>query len=207
MHTPRILLITDAAYPEAVVLRAVEAAARALPTGAFAVQLREKETARDLLKWATRLRGVTRELGVPLVVNTDVQLAREVGADGVHFGGGATAEEVLAGRGLWRSMAAHSDKDVTLAREREVDAVLVSPIFATPGKGEPRGVEALRRAIAIAEGRVRVIALGGIGRGEAGKCGEAGAHGVAVIRGLLAEGDVARAARGLFEGVTGEPAT
>jgi thiamine-phosphate pyrophosphorylase len=197
MQTPRVLLITDAAYPEEVVLRVIEAAARVLPAGAFAVQLREKGRV-DRAAWATRLRGVTRELGVALVVNGNVRLAREVGAEGVHFGGGATAAEVEVGRGLWRSMAAHRDEDVTEARGRGVDAVLVSPIFASPGKGAPRGVEAVKRAVELAEGALAVLALGGIGVAEATACREVGADGVAVIRALLGAREPGRVASQLL---------
>jgi len=197
MRTPRVLLITDAAYSDETMVAVIEATARALPEGAFAVQLREKARG-DRAAWARRLREVTRGLGVGLVVNGDVRLAREVGAEGVHFGAEATARAVAEGEGMWRSMAAHRDEDVTEARRRDVDAVLVSPIFATPGKGDPRGLGALTRARELAGGGVTVIALGGIGVQEAGACREAGADAVAVIRALLGAGDVAGAARGLL---------
>jgi thiamine-phosphate pyrophosphorylase len=181
MQTPRVLLITDAAYPDETVLRVIEAAGRALPTGSFAVQLRDKARA-GRADWARRVREATRAVGVAMVVNGDVKLARDVAADGVHFGGDVMVEEVT---GMWRSMAAHRDEDVIVARERGVDAVLVSPIFETPGKGAARGVAALERAATLAEGKLGVIALGGVGVPEAAACFAAGAVGVAVIRALL----------------------
>jgi thiamine-phosphate pyrophosphorylase len=201
MQTPRVLLITDAAFPDEKVLAVIAAAGRALPAGAFAVQLRE--TGRpDRAAWARRLRDVTRGLGVGLVVNGDVRLAHAVGAEGVHFGGGATREEIAEGEGMWRSMAAHRDEDVVEARVCGVDAVLVSPIFATPGKGDPRGVGALTRARELLGEGVAVIALGGVGVREAGACKGAGADGVAVIRALRGASDVVGVLRGLLGAMT-----
>ena len=75
------------------------------------------------------------EAGALLVVNGDAGLARDVGADGVHLGGGAGdvgGGAVARGSPAWVSVAAHSDDDVTAARDGEgADAVLVSPVFAT----------------------------------------------------------------------------
>lgn len=184
MRTPRVLLITDPRFADEVVLRAIDAAGRALPSGDFAVQLRDKARP-DRAGWASQLREVTLALGVPLIVNGDVALARAVRADGVHFGGAATDDEVASGERLWRSVAAHADDDVARACARGVDAVLVSPIFASPGKGEPRGVAALRSAADIARARLAVLALGGVGEREVDACRDAGADGIAVIRALL----------------------
>ncbi len=164
------------------------------------MQLRDRTRGReDRAAWARRLREVTLSLRVPLIVNGDVALAREVGADGVHFGGDATPVDVAAAAGLWRSVAAHCDEDVVQARAAEVDAALVSPIFASSGKGAPRGVVALARAARIAEGKLAVVALGGVGTAEARACFEAGADGVAVIRALLCAARPGEVARGLCE--------
>lgn len=184
MRTPRVLLITDPSYPDDTVLRVVAPAARALPPGTFAVQLRDKERP-DRAAWASRLRMVTRELGVPLLVNGDASLARAVGAEGVHFPSDASDSAIEEARDLWRSVAAHDDAAVTRARGLGVDAVLVSPIYATPGKGPARGTDALSRAVVLAGGELAVIALGGVSVSNVAQCAEAGADGVAVIRALL----------------------
>jgi thiamine-phosphate pyrophosphorylase len=202
MRTPRILLITDPAYEEDAVLRAIDEVSRAVPEGAFAVQLRDKtRPTHACADWAFRLRAWTLARRVPLVVNGDVALARAVAADGVHFGAGATAASIEAASGLWRSTVAHVDQDIGAARLARLDAVLVSPIFETPGKGAVRGVGALARALSLADGALAVIALGGVDVGNAPLCFSAGAYGVAMIRGLLRAGDPAREARGLLAGL------
>ena len=196
MRTPRVLLITDPAYADDAVVRVVTLAARALPSGAFAVQLRDKGRA-GRAPWGTRLRVVTGELGVPLIINGDAALARAVGADGVHFPSNAEDSVVEEARDLWRSVAAHDDAGVERASLLGVNAVLVSPIFTTPGKGPPRGTKALSRAVALARGELAVIALGGVRVTDVIACYEAGADGVAVIRALLDASQPEEAARAL----------
>jgi thiamine-phosphate pyrophosphorylase len=202
MRAPRVLLITDAAFDDRVVLSVIERAGRALPAGDLAVQLRDKGRP-DRAAWARTIREATRVVGVPFVVNWSsesdggVALARAVGADGVHFGRGATEAAVASAAGLFRSSAAHSDDDVVRARAAGLDAVLVSPIFASPGKGEPRGVGALAAARAIGGSSLAVLALGGVSSAESRACRAAGADGVAVIRALLGAEDPAAAAVGL----------
>jgi len=67
--------------------------------------------------------------------------------------------------------------------------VLVSPIYLVPGKGAPRGVGAIAAARRT---KKRVYALGGITPYNVQMC--AAAHGVAVIRALLAADDPAKVA-------------
>ncbi|MDB4947204.1 MAG: Thiamin-phosphate pyrophosphorylase, partial [Labilithrix sp.] len=114
-----------------------------------------------------------------------VALAGEL-AEGAHVPQPAGLHDARAalGAAAWLTTAAHDEDDVAGALRGGADAVLVSPIFATPGKGVPRGVQALTAACALASGAVEVVALGGVDVDQAAMCAAAGAHGVAVIRAL-----------------------
>ena len=200
---PRILLVTDPAHDDDAIVRVVEACVAALPRGAFGVQLRDKERPRaSLAAFGARLRTATRpggEARAQLFVNGDVEIARDVDADGVHLGTDVarveSARRILGPRALV-SLAAHDDAELRAALDAGASAALVSPIFATPGKGAPRGLDALRSARAILRvhdphharedgAGFAIYALGGVDEGNAAACIEAGADGVAVIRALL----------------------
>ncbi len=196
---PRVVLVTDPSFADDVIVRCVEAVAAALPPGAFCVQLRDKRRLVSSLRMmAIRLRTATQRAGARLVINGHARLARDVGADGVHLGGGAgTVADARSafGRPAWISVAAHSDDDVRRAVDGGADAVLVSPIFATRAprissgsfdEKQPRGLDALRSARSIAGKRVAVFALGGVTLERVRPCADAGADGVAVLRALLA---------------------
>jgi thiamine-phosphate pyrophosphorylase len=208
----RLILITDPAFGDDVVVRRVRAVGLALPRGALSIQLRDKHRPRIALRvFAAELRRVTRSVGAALIVNGDAIVARDVGADGVHLGGdtrdalGIAAARAIVGPHAWVSVAAHSDDDVRRAAAEGADAVLVSPVFATRGPSvaaspkPPRGLGAIRSARQSAPARVAVYALGGVTADNAGLCADAGADGVAVMRALLAGAEPACIARGIHD--------
>jgi thiamine-phosphate pyrophosphorylase len=213
---PKIVLITDPRYSLAHVVRTIEEAASVLEPFDLLVQLRDKSaTSRE----ASVLREATRNAGALFVVNGDIDLALATDADGLHIGGvrpdiqGARARFEEARdprRRLWISVAAHADEDVLYGVRSGATAVLVSPIFETPGKGRPRGTGAIESARRIIEGEGRVgehakllvYALGGIDARRAAAC--SAADGVAVIRALLDDTDVRVTARGLAAPFDGE---
>lgn len=209
---PRVVLITDPAFGDDRIVRCVQAAAHALPEGAFGVQLRDKRRAQSSLRvFASRLRLVTRRARAWLFINGDAQLARDVGADGVHLGreaGTVQSARGLSGERTIISVAAHTDDDVRRALENGADAALVSPVFSTRSPSrfadvteakKPRGLAAIRAARSIAGSRLLLYALGGVGVDCARDCAEAGADGAAVIRALLEAADPARVARCLYD--------
>jgi thiamine-phosphate pyrophosphorylase len=191
---PRWVQITDRdALPEAELFARIARVA-ALPEATrrgFAVQLRDPELrGRELVALGERLRASTRAIGAALIVNDRLDLALFLGADGVHLGRRSVAIDdargLLGGVVPWISVACHAVDDAIFAGERGADAVLVSPVYASPGKGSGVGAELVR---ASAEGlrqrglgHVRVIALGGVAPSNAAACFAAGAAGVAGIR-------------------------
>jgi thiamine-phosphate diphosphorylase len=211
--SPRVLLITDPAFADETILRCVDAAARALPSGAFGVQLRDKRRpVASLRMLALALRVVTRKHGAWLVVNGDALLARDVGADGVHLGrdaGDVAAARAAFGRRTWVSVAAHSDDEARRALHDGADAALVSPIFPTRPPSPTaapklvRGLDALRSARAAVGARLRLYALGGVTPERAAGCAAAGAYGVAVLRALLGSPRPAEVARALHDALPG----
>lgn len=197
---PDVVLVTDPHRGIARTIAVVTEAGRHLGPGRLAVQLRDKESADDVvLAHARALREASRAVGALLVVNVglgrSVQVARLCGADGVHVPNASAADVVVVrtalGSGAFVSAAAHDDEAMTRALEAGVTAALVSPIFETagPGKAAPRGTSALTRARAIVDAARRappllIYALGGIDAANAAACRAAGADGVAAIRAL-----------------------
>ncbi len=193
MKSGLVQIVTDVrAVPEVEVLARVGRVG-GLPPGARArlsVQLRDPELpVRALRRFGEALRHATRAIGARLIVNDRVDLALLLEADGVHLGrrsmpvGDARA---LLGPGAWISTSAHAIDDVLAAARAGADAALLSPIFASPGKGRPLGPEALgeaRDALAGEGLSLTLFALGGVTSRSAALCFAAGADGVAAIRG------------------------
>jgi thiamine-phosphate pyrophosphorylase len=185
---PRVLQITAAdVLPEAELWARLAALARlpAADRSAFAVQLRDPELpTRALLALGAHLREVTRAIGAALVVNDRLDLALALDADGVHLGRRSVTVEdarALLPR-AWISVACHDVADVARAAREGADAAVLSPIFASPGKGVPLGPAALGAARAAVGEGIQLIALGGVDASNAAACFAAGAGAVAAIR-------------------------
>ncbi len=155
----------------------LETAGRAVDAGATIVQLRVKGASTQEL--VSQGAGFT-ELGVPFVVNDDVEAAIRLRADGVHLGQGDAGAERARAAGLLLGRSA-STLDQALAAE--ADYLGVGPVWATPSKGDADlalGLDELRRICAAVD--VPVVAIGGVDASNAAQCIRAGAVGVAVIR-------------------------
>ena len=192
----RLLLVTD---PRPDLVDRVEVAVRG---GVDIVQLRDKSSPRgDLIPLAEGLKDVCRRAGARFTVNDDVELARLVGADGVHLGEEDAptphARGVL-GPGAVVGRSAGS-VDVALEAVRGgADYLGVGAVFATPTKpeGEVAGL-ALIRALARENLPVPWFAIGGVTLETAPAVAAAGAPGFAVVRAVLDAEDPGAAAREL----------
>ncbi len=185
---PLVIQITDArALDEASLFARIDAAA-ALGSR-YAVMLRDPELVpRELLAKGRALRDRLRHGGARLLVNDRLDLAQALSADGVHLGRLSVAPSrarALLGEGVLVTVSAH-DVDEAVARAASgALAVLLSPIFVSPGKGPALGLEALARARRRLPPEVALIALGGVDAENAYDCLAAGADGVASVRAEL----------------------
>jgi len=117
-----------------------------------------------------------------ILLHTDYKLAHKLKADGVHLNSTQFPEITKAkALGLFVVISTHTKKEALQAQKLGADMITFSPIFATPNKGKPKGVELLREVISLLE--IAVIALGGIVTQEQIElCKEAGAVGFGSIR-------------------------
>ena len=200
---PCLCLVTDRSVcpPEQLPARV----AAAVAGGVDLVQLRDKELpGGDLLALASHLRQVMPP-HARLLVNERADVAAAANADGVQLGEAALPTESvrpIIGADALIGRSVHSVAAAVSAAASGADFLLVGTMFATrshPG-AEPAGPDLLRR---IAAGvPLPIIAIGGINAGNAPAVMDAGAHGVAVITGILASPDPATAARRLKAAIT-----
>lgn len=149
------------------------------------VQIREKRLAARLLyELVERAAKITRNTETKLLVNDRADIALAADADGVHL-----TEYSISARIVRKNfpenfiigVSCHSPESVLKAKTDGADFAAFSPIFASPGKGEPQGLEKLRRICELAK-PFPVIALGGIDESNFKSIVEAGAAGAAAIR-------------------------
>ena len=157
-----------------------------LAAGLRLVQLRDKGLAAgERAEFARRAVALTHHYGARMLVNTDIALARAIGADGVHY----TAHDLLSlsartmPKGLLTAASCHDGRELEQAMELELDFVVLGPVDLTASHldAKPLGWKGFA---AIARGAsLPVYAIGGMGRADLERAWSSGAHGIAMIRG------------------------
>lgn len=166
----------------------VALARAALDAGCGTLQLRAKRLDdRAFLELAQILRRLCSEQRVPFVVNDRADIARLVGADGLHLGQDdlslADARRIVGEISI--GVSTHDRTQAEDAERAGADLVAFGPIFETTSKDDPDpvvGVAELRR-VCREIGRP-VVAIGGITPENAERTLAAGAAYVAVISAL-----------------------
>lgn len=156
----------------------------ALDGGLRLVQLREPQLAPgERATFAEAVLAPCRAAGAKLLINGDVELARRLGADGVHLSAAELAQAGSRPDFALAGASCHTRAELERAAELGFDFAMVGAVKPTathPGK-PALGWE--KFAVLTAGLPLPVYALGGLDRGDMGAAREAGAHGVAAIRG------------------------
>jgi thiamine-phosphate pyrophosphorylase len=166
----------------------VDKVRRALDGGIALLQYRRKE--RDVQE-AKEIVALARRYKVPVIVNDAVDLALEVGADGVHLGRDDAdlhvARKLLVGKILGASC--YNDAELARSAVRAgADYIAFGSVFASPTK--PAAVRAPLALFAM-ELQVPLCAIGGIRLDNAPQVIDAGADLLAVISDLFDAPDIA----------------
>ena len=192
-----LYLVTDRAMAGKRDLR--EVVSEAIRGGVTAVQLREKALPSDEFeKIAFEIKKVVEPLGVPLIINDNIDVALAVGADGVHVGQDDMPIErarKIVGRGMIIGVSVSTVKEAIAARDGGADYLGVGPIWPTPTKTDTpeaiglEGIRAIRAAVDIP-----LVGIGGIKAKNARSVVDAGCDGIAVVSAIMAAKDPRAAA-------------
>jgi len=180
--------------------------AAAITGGAAAVQYRRKQGGAVLRhEQALALRALCAARDATFIINDDVDLAADVGADGVHLGRddgeiGAARQRLFPGAIIGASCYDSLD---TAQRALAAGADYIAFGSFYPSRVKPDAVRAEPALLTRAKARwsVPVVAIGGITATRAPALTAAGADALAVISAVFDAADVAAAAsafRGAF---------
>ena len=143
---------------------------------------RDKETANYIENAKHFMREAQQHSFDKVLLHRNVRLAHELKADGVHLSSKQRDDIGEAKRlGLFVMISTHNEEEIMEAQEYGADMVTYSPIFRSPNKGKPKGVEKLEEV--VQKFSIPVIALGGIlSTEQIDACQRVGAKGFASIR-------------------------
>lgn len=195
----RLYAVTDRAWVGKLTLpQQVEAA---LKGGATCVQLREKNLAdSSVLAEAREISALCKQYRVPFILNDNVALAAQCGADGVHLGqedmDPAEARRIL-GPDAIIGVSAHNVAEAKAAVAAGADYLGCGAMFATTTKTNVTALpKETLRAICAAVG-VPVVAIGGISKQNLLSLAHCGEAGVALVSAIFAAEDIEKECREL----------
>ena len=167
--------------------RILETVSSAVEQGISLIQIREKQLpGRLLFDLASAVSAAMSGFGSKVLINERADVATVAGADGVHLPSNSIPISVLRNKLPDRFLigaSAHSLEEALAARVDGADFVVYGPVFATPEKGKPKGIEDLKD-VCDAVGPLPILALGGIDETNFESVLSAGATGFAAIRAL-----------------------
>jgi 8-oxo-dGTP diphosphatase len=154
-----------------------------LEHGLKLVQLREKQMSHaELRTLALRIQPTLRAHGAMLLINEDVELAREIGADGVQL----TAMQLASVRERpavpWCGASCHDAEELCRAAALGCDFALLSPVLRTLSHPDTPHLGWRSFAAMVAASPIPVYALGGLTMDDMELAWEHGAHGIALMR-------------------------
>lgn len=194
-----LYLVTDRSLMTADTLE--EAVEQAVSGGCSVVQMREKDsTSREFFETALRLRVLTKEKNVPLIINDRLDIAMASGADGVHLGQKdlpcSTARAIL-GKEKLIGVSAATVEEAVQAEKDGADYLGVGAMHVTATKTNTRPVtpELLQNICSAVS--IPVVAIGGISEENVHELAGTGIAGIAVVSAVLAKPDIRKAAHDL----------
>lgn len=193
--------VTDRAWTKDVSL--YEQVEQTLKGGTTFVQLREKDLPyEDFLQEGKEIQELCKKYQVPFVINDNVQLAKELDADGVHIG--QDDMKICDARNLIGSnkilgVSVQTVEDAIFAEKEGADYLGVGAVFSTSTKLDAVDVSYQMLKEICAAVKIPVVAIGGINKNNILDLQNSGICGVAVVSAIFAEKDIFGATKELLE--------
>ena len=112
------------------------------------IQIREKKlSARLVFRLTKETAKITKQTETKLLVNDRADIAFAAGADGVHLTENSLPVEIIRRsfpKDFIIGVSTHSIEKTRLAKIQNADFAAFSPVFSSPGKAEPKGLEKLK---------------------------------------------------------------
>lgn len=171
--------------------------------GVTIVQLREKSSdGRQFYETAAKVRKLTNEYSIPLIINDRVDIALAVNADGVHLGQNdlpCEAARKILGNDKIIGLSARSISKAIDAEKSGADYIGVGAMFPTSTKNDaevvsPSIIKDIKNIV-----NIPIVAIGGICIDNIGILSGCGIDGAAVVSAIMGSDTPRSAAKELIE--------
>ena len=178
----------------------------AIKGGCTVIQLREKNcSSKEFYDLAVNVKKITDKYNVPLIINDRVDIAMAVDAAGVHIGQSDLPADVvrrIIGDDKIIGVSTAKLDEALKAVKDGADYLGVGAMYSTDTKTDARPVtmeelKEIRKNVDIP-----IVVIGGINMNTLGNFKNMGIDGLAVVSAIVAQPDVEKAAKDIYEAFT-----
>jgi thiamine-phosphate pyrophosphorylase len=174
----------------------------ALKGGVTCVQIREKELDKEsFLKEALEMKELCNQYQVPFIVNDEVEIALQCGADGIHVGQEdmeAGNVRALVGEKMMIGVSVQTVEQAVAAEAAGADYLGVGAVFNTTTKLDASDVPVRTLKDICQAVTIPVVAIGGISKGNMMELAGTGVDGVALVSAIFAAEDIEKECKELI---------
>lgn len=178
----------------------------AIKGGCTVIQLREKNcSSKEFYDLAVSVKKITDKYNVPLIINDRVDIAMAVDAAGVHIGQSDLPADVvrrIIGDDKRIGVSTAKLAEALKAVKDGADYLGVGAMYSTDTKTDARPVtmEELKKIRTNVD--IPIVVIGGINMNTLGNFKNIGIDGLAVVSAIVAQPDVEKAAKDMYEAFT-----
>ncbi len=180
-----------------------EAVEKAIKGGCTLVQLREKDcSSLEFYQTALKVKSITDQYGVPLIINDRVDIALAVDAAGIHVGQSdmpASVIRKIIGPDKIIGVSAANLKEAQIAEKDGADYLGVGAMYTTETKKDTRPVTLEELKEIRSEVNIPIVVIGGINKNTVRDFKGFGIDGLAVVSAVIAQEDIEQAASELVQ--------
>ena len=195
----RLYAITDRRYNDRFTL--YEQVEQALAGGATIVQLREKELEEvAFAKEASIIKRLCHQYGVPLIINDNLSVALQSGADGIHVGLNDMPIDEIRRKTSSDFIIGATAKTVSQAQTAQrlgADYLGVGAVFPSSTKSDAVRITKEQLKEISTSVTIPIVAIGGITLENAHTLNDSGTSGIAVVSSLFGAENIKKAAEDL----------
>lgn len=156
-----------------------------LKQGLKLIQIREKQLSRaDLTRFSSRIFALAKPYQAKVLLNGDIELAREIGADGVHLPSAQLMHLQEKPADLMVSASCHNALQIAHAEKLGLDFVVLSPVNPTQSHADAQPLGWQKFAQLLEQTTIPVYALGGMRNSDLPQALASGARGIAMQRAI-----------------------
>lgn len=168
--------------PEGEFLKKIDQIAKAEP---YALILREKDLQyKELYKLAKQVKCIIDGHNTKLIISQSLEIAKEVGASGVHMSYEQFVKEKPNFNGI-TGVSIHSTEEAVKAEALGASYILAGHIYGTDCKKglKPRGISFLKEVKSLT--KIPLIGIGGIDEYNMDEIFSCNAHGIAMMSSIM----------------------